>query len=213
MPDFTVAQYGTDSSGRPIYMTAYMAAWWDAICADLGFTPTIVQGAWMTRAGGGAAASAGYHDGGGCLDLRVWDRTATQVQAIIRATRWGGAGSWVRDERHGMDPHIHLVLGSDDGLSPGAAWQFLNYVHGGDGLSGQGRDYHPRPNPIVTEPPASLMEDDMKPEDFDKVRAIVREEIANAGKTIRVANPLDDGKKPTWTLEAILQRTFKRTGE
>lgn len=177
MPDFTVSQYGTDTSGRPIYMTAWMARWWEGICRELGFTPTIVQGAWMARAGGGATASAGYHDGGGCLDLRTWNLTPTQVEAVIHATRWGGAGSWVRDERHGMDPHIHLVLGSDNGLASGAAWQWLNYINNGDGLSSGGRDYHPRPRPLVTTPPESLMEDDMKPEDFQKIREIVREEV------------------------------------
>lgn len=180
MPDFTVRQYGNDSSGRPIFMTAFMRRWWDGIVAELGFEPTIVQGAWMVRAGGGAADSAGYHDGGGCLDLRTWDLSTTQQQAVIHATRWGGAGSWIRGARQGMDPHIHLVLGTDDDLSTGAAWQFLNYVHGGDGLSGDGADYHQRPHPIVTEPPASLMEDDMTPEDFDKIRALVKDEIAAA---------------------------------
>ena len=177
MPDYTVSRYGTDSSGRVIYMTAYMAEWWEAIVRDLGFRPTIVQGAFMARNGGGASESAGYHDAGGCLDLRVWDLTATQQAAVIRSTRWGGAGSWLRDKRHGMDPHIHLVLGSDAPLAPGAAWQWLAYLNGGDGLSGGGRDYHDRPQPLVTEPPETLMEEPMRPEDFDKIRKIVREEI------------------------------------
>lgn len=181
MPDFTVHQYGTDTSGRPVFMTAFMAEWWEAIVNDLGFRPTIVQGAFMARLGGGAAASAGYHDAGGCIDLRVWDLTATQQQAVIRATRWGGAGSWIRDAQHGgMDPHLHLVLGTDAPLAPGASWQWLAYLNGGDGLSGGGRDYHPRPTPLVIEPPADLMEDAMKDEDWTKLRDIVREEAEAA---------------------------------
>ena len=40
-------------------------------------------------------------DGGGCLDLRVWDLTDTKRQALIHATRWAGAASWVRDKEHG----------------------------------------------------------------------------------------------------------------
>lgn len=181
MPDFTVHKYGTDSSGRDIWMTAYMHDWFEGICHELGFRPTIVQGAFMVRNGGGADASAGYHDGGGCIDLRVWDLTETQVQAVIHATRWGGAGSWLRDAKHGgFDPHIHLVLGTDHGLSSGAAWQWINYINGGDGLSGSGRDYHPRPTPLVTVPPDSLMEEPMTPDDLDKIRAIVQDEAAKA---------------------------------
>lgn len=195
VPDFTVKQYGTDTSGRPIFMTAFMADWWEAVVRELGFRPTIVQGAWMVRAGGGATESAGYHDGGGCLDIRTWDRTQTQVEAIIRATRWTGAGSWVRDKtprRGGMDPHIHLVLGSDDGLSGGAAWQWLNYINGGDGLSSGGRDYHPRPNPLVTEPP----EDDMPltDEDVQRVARAVRAELAE-GDRVRYQRLRDQIKR------------------
>lgn len=213
MPDYTVSQHGTDSSGRGVFSTAYMWSWWQAVCDELGFTPVITQGAWMVRNGGGADASAGYHDGGGCFDLRVWNLTRSQVNQTITTLRACGAAAWLRDQRHGgfTDPHIHFVLGSDDGLAPGAAYQWLNYLSGGDGMGS--RDYHPRPTPLVTEPPDSLMEDDMKPEDFDKIRAIVHEEIANAGETIKVANPLDDGKKPTWTLNAILGRTFKAASD
>lgn len=213
MSDSDVFRYGTDSSQRPVLMTRYMASWWEAICGELGFEPTIVQGAWMARVGGGAAGSAGYHDGGGCLDLRVWDRTDTQVTAMIHALRWGGAGAWLRDQAHGgFDPHIHLVLGSDHGLAPGAAWQWINYINNGDGLSGGGRDYHPRPRPIVTMPPDSLMEDQMKAEDWDKFREIVRAEIADAAKTIQVTNPtatLGSKKKATWSLDTLLGKMFK----
>ena len=180
MPAFK--EYGTDSSGRKILMTPFMHDWFEAIVRELGFRPTIVQGAWMRFAGGGATESAGYHDGGGCLDLRVWDLTATQQQAVVHAFRWGGAGGWIRDKAHGgFDPHFHLVLGSDVGLSAGAAWQWLNYIHGGDGLSSGGRDYHPRPNPLVTEPPKSLMEEDiMQPEDFDKIATIAKKAAKEA---------------------------------
>lgn len=172
-------QYGTDTSGRKILMTPYMHDWFEGIVRELGFRPTIVQGAWMKFAGGGATESAGYHDGGGCLDVRVRDRTPTQVASMIHAFRWNGAGAWLRDQAHGgFDSHVHLVLGSDLDLSNGAAWQWLNYINGGDGLSSGGRDYHPRPNPLVTEPPQSLLEEAMTPEDFDKIREIVASEVA-----------------------------------
>ena len=150
----TVQAHGLDSSGRPIYATDYMWAWWLGVVDRLGFTPTIVQGAFMTRVdGGGADASAGYHDAAGCLDLRVWDLTEDQVARTIRELRRSGAAAWVRDQRHGMDPHIHLVLGGDSPLADGAAWQWEQYLAGRDGLSSGGRDYQYRPDPLITEPP------------------------------------------------------------
>lgn len=156
MAESTVVRVGTDPSGRPIYMTRKMRRWWRRVCLRAGFTPTIVQGAWMVKAGGGAAASAGYHDGGGCLDLRVWDLTADQQQRLVRLLRDMGAAAWIRDQAHGgMDPHIHFVFGADFGLSPGAKAQWNNYLLGYDGLASRGADYHWRPNPLVLRPPLS----------------------------------------------------------
>lgn len=166
MPDFTVRKYDIDSSGRPIYMTTFMADWWKQVTDELGFVPTIVQGAFMARAGGGATASAGYHDAAGCLDLRTWDRTPQEVERMVRVLREHGAAAWVRDARHGMDPHLHLVLGADYPLAAGAAQQWRDYLAGLDGLASRGRDYHWRPDPIVTEPPEvdpmSAYEDNLK---------------------------------------------------
>jgi hypothetical protein len=172
MASSTVVRVGTDSSARPIYMTKKMRRFWRRVCIRLGFTPTIVQGAWMAKAGGGAAASAGYHDGGGCLDLRVWDLTGEQQVKLIRVLRSMGAGAWLRGKAHGMDPHIHLVLGSDHGLTTGARSQWNAYLDGRDGLASNGADYHWRPNPLVTVPPASA----------NKVRAAVQDAIDEAAR-------------------------------
>lgn len=156
MPEATVVRVGTDPNGRPIFMTRKMRRWWRRVVTRLGFTPTIVQGAWMVKAGGGAAESAGYHDGGGCLDLRVWDLTGMQQQRLVRLLRDMGAAAWLRDREHGgMDPHIHLVLGSDSDLSAGARAQWQDYLDGLDGLATRGPDYHWRPDPLVLTPPPS----------------------------------------------------------
>lgn len=168
----TVVRVGTDSSGRPIYMTRKMRRWWRRVCIRLGFTPTIVQGAWMAKAGGGAAASAGYHDGGGCLDLRVWDLTGDQQVKVIRVLRSMGAAAWLRGTAHGMDPHIHLVFGSDSGLTTGARSQWNAYLDGRDGLASNGIDYHWRPNPLVTVPPPGT----------GKARAAVQDAIDEAAR-------------------------------
>ena len=206
MPDFTVRGCGTDTSGRPIYMTVYMADWWEQVHTDLGFAPTIVQGAFMARIpGGGAAASAGYHDAAGCLDLRTWDLTEAQVEQVIRTTRRHGAASWVRDERHGMDPHIHLVLGADSPLADGAAWQWEQYLAGRDGLSSGGRDYHWRPDPIVTEPP----EDDMTQyaDQLDRIErqndAILKRLAAQGAIRVRLAKLVEQGKADSKDLAAL----------
>lgn len=176
-----VRQRGIDSSGRPILMSDYLADWFDGYCSELGFAPTVTQGSWMSRVpGGGADDSAGFHDRGGCLDLRVWDRTDTQIRSMVGAARRGGAAAWLRNLEHGgfKDAHVHLVLGDDHDLANGAAWQWLNYTHGGDGLGdGTGKDYHPRPKPLAIKPPDHYLEGlyDMTPDD---VRRIVREEVA-----------------------------------
>lgn len=192
MPDFTVAKRGTDSSGRGIYATAYMWAWWQRVCDELGFVPTIVQGAFMTRAGGGASASAGYHDQGGCFDLRVWDLGPNQVEQTVRTLRRFGAGAWVRDHRHGMDPHIHFVLGTDKPLASGAASQWRAYLSGHDGLAGNGPDYEWRPTPLITTPPE---EDDM-PFSEKELRKIIREEVAaELDKAIEVTDSTGEVKR------------------
>ena len=88
MPDYTVRQYGTDSSGRPVYMSAYMHDWWEQVCDELGFEPTIVQGAHMARAGGGASASAGFHD-----------LQSSRPQGQARKRKNGAV--WIKWENHG----------------------------------------------------------------------------------------------------------------
>lgn len=158
-----VLNLGTDSSGRTIYATAYMRDWLTALARHLGWTPTVIQGGFMVRNGGGAASSAGYHDGGGCIDFRTRDLTAQQTVSLVRECRRGGAGAWLRDAQHGgMDPHVHIVLGADSALTSGAAWQWSRYLVGRDGLAGGGPDYHWRPDPLITTPPTAwLQEDDM----------------------------------------------------
>lgn len=185
MPDFTVAQYGVDSSGRPILMTAYMHQWWEGVVADLGLRPVITQGAWMARVpGGGAENSEGYHDGGGCLDLRVWDRSPIQRLAMVKTIRLHGAAGWRRYKSQGMEEdHLHLVLGTDDGLTAGAAAQWRDYIDGYDGLyysDGRKRpDYEPRPDPLVLTPP----EDEVTPEDIAAIaKALLDEETVELRK-------------------------------
>lgn len=176
MSDWNVIRYGTDSSNRPIFMSVYMRDWWEGVLRELSFTPVIVQGAWMSKAGGGASASAGYHDGGGCLDIRTRDLSSAQLSELNRVVRTRGAAGWPRDYAHGgMDPHYHLVLGTDHDIDDGARWQWQRYIDGRDGLSSDGPDYVWRPSPVVTKPP----EDDL-PFTEKELRAMFREEARAA---------------------------------
>jgi hypothetical protein len=170
MADFTVSQRGIDTSGRPILATGYMWAWWESVVAELGWRPTIVQGAFMSRVpGGGAVDSAGYHDLGGCFDLRTRDLTPYRSEKLVRTLRRFGAAAWRRDATHGrMDAHLHLVLGTDKPLAKGAVFQWAEYRAGGDGIGGT--DYEWRPSPLVLTPP----EDEVSPEDkaqLDRIEA------------------------------------------
>jgi hypothetical protein len=164
MSAWTVRRRGTDSSGRGIFASDYMWAVWLLVLAHPLVKPfahkiTITQGAWMTLAGGGANDSAGYHDGGGCFDIRVWNLTDAEVRTLIRVLRMFGIAAWLRNLEHGgfKDAHIHIVLGTDHDLADGAAWQWSEYRAGRNGLASAGPDYHWRPTPLVTTPP----EDDM----------------------------------------------------
>lgn len=171
---------GTDSSGRPIRMSPVFADWWGEYCDRLGFTPTITQGGWLTNA---AAASATTH-AGDALDMRVWDRTQSQVQAMVRVAREMAAAAWLRDVRHGgfSDPHVHLVPGRWAHPSPSALRQWDACRNGRNGLASNGADYHPYP--LATTPP----EDDMTPDDRKTLDEIQRTVNKLSDNQIVVAN-------------------------
>ena len=153
---YTRVRRGTDSTGRPILLNARMDAALKEVEADLrrrGMpAPIITQGAYMRDAGGGASQSAGYHDGGGALDFRVRHLTDPEVSRLIRSLREHGWAAWLRNTKHGRfkDPHVHAVLLGDREAASGAKQQMAEYEAGGDGLTGNGKDYHWRPEKIKT---------------------------------------------------------------
>lgn len=155
----SVTRRGTDSSGRAIYASDDMWAWWGGVLERLDFAASVVitQGSWMSKVpGGGAAGSAGWHDLGGAFDCRVWNLTDAQVARLVATVRAGGGAAWLRNVTHGgfTDPHVHLIYPRDSsGVSSGVRFQWAEYVAGRDGLSSRGPDYHPRPSPLVTTTP------------------------------------------------------------
>lgn len=168
-PDFTVAQRGTDSSGRPIFTTAYFWLVWTTMLADERLDPirhlvVIVQGAFMTRvSGGGASASAGYHDEGGAVDVRTWNMTSEQEQLLWDVSSdyafwawWRGPGAKYGD----MDEHGHVICAWDRPIAAGIVAQIVAARNKRDGLASNGPDYMKRAHPILLIPPAELLEED-----------------------------------------------------
>lgn len=146
MGPYTRIRLGYDSSGRPIDTDKRQKQAFDQACKKSGVTPTIVQGAY--RAGNGAVASAGTHDGGGVFDLRTWNLTTTQRQAFQRASRSIGGTCWYRTPSQGFDYHMHDGLLGHKTASSGLKQQFSMYKAGYNGLASWGRDDFWRPNPI-----------------------------------------------------------------
>jgi len=165
--DYTVIRVGTDSSSRGIFMSRWMWRCWQALLDDprlAGFAHliTIVQGPWMEKNGGGAQDSAGYHDRGGCIDIRTWNLTAAQITLFILVASEYGFQFWRRDARHNMDPHAHCVFGSDRALTAGASQQVADLLANPrrNGLASGGPDYEKRYTPIRLAPLPGLLKKD-----------------------------------------------------
>ena len=213
-PDMSAAvRRGTDSSGRTIWATDREWARWEASVFDSGFRPTITQSPWQRLNGGGASASAGYHDFGGTFDLRVWDLTDIQVTKLIRVLRSNGCAAWLRNVQHGgfKDPHIHFVMIGAPNLSTGATWQVGEYRAGRDGLASRGSDYHWRPSPLVLTPTEEMFMPTAD-EIAKAVQPVVAAEVAKVAEEVwgykipRIA-PEDGDKKADRMLAEIHRRT------
>jgi hypothetical protein len=100
---------------------------------------------------GCAAASAGTHDGGGTVDIKVSGLTTTQRWRTVQALRSVGFAAWLRSPRQcgGCWPyHIHAVAIADTDLwqkngKYGNRDQVADYFVGRNGLSGHARDNTP----------------------------------------------------------------------
>jgi hypothetical protein len=165
-----VARRGTDTSGRGIFMSGWMWLCWRALLNDPRLAAfrdkiIVVQGPWMDKNGGGAADSAGFHDEGGCDDIRTWNLTTAELDLFIWVASEYGFQFWRRDPspaHGGMDSHAHCVFGSDFNLTSGARQQVaaLRATPRKDGLAGNGPDYEKRFTPIRFEPPTELLQED-----------------------------------------------------
>ena len=96
----------------------------------------------------GVGASAGTHDGGGAIDLRVGAYSEAQRIAVVRALKDAGFAAWYRAAVPGLwGAHIHALLIGDKEMAAGARSQVLSYDAGRDGLRGNRPDPTYRPKP------------------------------------------------------------------
>lgn len=120
--------------------------------AQLPFSITVTQGSYciLTKAGC-AKASAGTHDAGGSIDIRVKGLTTTQRWQTVQAMRSVGFAAWYRvpSQCGGCwSAHIHAIAIGDTDLwqkngKTTSRDQVADYYVGRNGLSGHARDNTP----------------------------------------------------------------------
>lgn len=137
----------------------------------------ITQGSYNSS----VSQSGGTHDGGGVVDIR-W----TGDVGDVRALRMAGFAAWHRTPAQGdWVDHVHAVLVGHGRLSAAAAAQVDDYRAGRNGLASHGPDDGPRLDPIpVYRWPEGVADMPLTPADLDKVRQIVKEELAPVAKRV-----------------------------
>ena len=131
---------GEYANGSPKYVTRRHYVKIRLAEKKLGYPLTVVQGSYNTT----VKASAGTHDGGGCLDLTPFD-----WERKCRVFRELGDAAWHRPALPGVwSEHIHTVdLGCTD-LKTVAKGQVEDYKKQRDGLKSHRHDPQWRPDPI-----------------------------------------------------------------
>lgn len=170
-PDYTVW-----FRGRPA--CPCLAEWLPVFEAELRRRGSIRDTIDIAQLIGGAAASGGTHASGGAFD--IWQSDWVTVWLA----RQMGAAAWARTRAQGFSPHTHGVLRGCPHNGP-AAYQIAALDAGFNGLGSGGRgapDDGPTPTTRTWREGIAwamqFQEDDMKPEDFDRIRTIVREEVS-----------------------------------
>lgn len=131
---------GEYANGRAKYVTRRHYAKIKLAEKRLGYPITVVQGSYHT----GVKASAGTHDGGGCLDLAPfeWKRKC-------RVFRELGDTAWHRTALPDVwSEHIHTVDLGCGNLAHISKKQVKGYRDGMDGLKHPQKDPQWRPDPV-----------------------------------------------------------------
>lgn len=103
---------------------------------------------------GKVTQSAGTHDGGGSVDVKVSHLSRAQANRLCQALRLCGFAAWIRETIPGVwTIHVHAVLVGNVKLSRGAQQQVTAYMRGRNGLANNGPDdFAWRPDLIVNAP-------------------------------------------------------------
>ena len=99
---------------------------------------SISQGSFNTS----VSASAGTHDGGGALDIRINNFSSASADKVVKALRMAGFAGWRRGANDSFSPHIHAIAIGDRSATQIAKNQVAEYRRGGDGLVGPSGDIH-----------------------------------------------------------------------
>jgi hypothetical protein len=86
----------------------------------------------------GVAASAGTHDGGGCVDVDVSGWGSAKRASVVQALRKAGFAAWLRTPAQGFAYHIHASAIGDREMSGIAREQVQSYFNGRNGLASNG---------------------------------------------------------------------------
>ena len=67
----------------------------------------------------GVGASAGTHDGGGAIDVRIGSYSRATADKVVKALRMAGFAAWRRGVNDGLPPHIHgIAIGDRQAAKP-----------------------------------------------------------------------------------------------
>jgi hypothetical protein len=104
---------------------------------------------------GAVAASAGTHNGGGCVDFSLSDKTQANWQILEKAARMAMFAAWHRTPlyRNGSlvwSDHVHAVQIGNDLAAHLAKQQVQDYYAHKSGLVGEAPDNDWRPNVLFT---------------------------------------------------------------
>lgn len=168
-------------------------------------TLQIIQPPWNE----GVDASAGSHDKCATFDVAILGVEWFPAQRFLRECGWA---AWYRFPPT-FSHHIHMISLTCPGplasLIPGQVLDYHNHAFGLKNQHEPNSDKSWFPQDIdATEFDFQAWEDRMKPEDFDRLRQIVREEI---DKTT-VPNPSNPDGQP-WKLTRAIVDIWKRAGK
>lgn len=119
---------------------------WRKRMSDSSLTIELSQGSYNR---GGVSASAGTHDGGGSVDIRVRGLSRDERVGLVVSLKRAGFAAWYRKPSSSWGPHIHAVANDDKEASSGARNQVTSFHNGRDGLRGNRVDDTYRPDPAV----------------------------------------------------------------